>query len=144
MDERDHRSFGSWTRRLVDHPEATRLQPLDDRKDIGHSQRDVVQTRAAFVQIPGDWRTGGGRFEQLQPRASDRDEMGTDLLRPDLLRRFDVQTESVAVERECRVEVLDGNPDVIENGFHKIFVSTEAKPSRIGGRPPLAEGSRSL
>src|SRR4029079_11572263 len=107
-------------------------------KDIGHSQRDVVQTRAAFVQVPGDWRTGGGGFEQLQPRASDRDEMGTDLLRPDLLRRFDVQTESVAVERECRVEVLDGNPDVIENGFHKSLRVHRSEPSRIGGRPWLA------
>jgi hypothetical protein len=44
--------------------------------------------------------------------------MGPYALAGNLLGHIDVQAEGVAIERERFVEVLHGNADVVEDGFH--------------------------
>ena len=51
---------------------------------------------------------------------ADRQEMRAHALRRDLLGRLDLEPERVAIERERRRQILDGDADVIENGFHEL------------------------
>ena len=39
-------------------------------------------------------------------------------LRGDIFRRFDFQAKRVAIERERRGKIANGNADVVENSFH--------------------------
>ena len=84
----------------------------------GTRKRDVVQAGAAFVDVLRDRRFGRGRLEQLEPRLADRREVRAHLLRGDILGRFDLEAERIAVERERRLEILHGDANVIQNGFH--------------------------
>src|SRR5437588_1088221 len=118
MNECDQRSFGAGARLLVYEPYAARLQSRERLRDVVDAQRDVVQPRPALLDVLRDGRIRRRPFEQLQLRAADRDEVGAHALRRDLLGRFDLQPERVAIEGERGGQVFHGNADVIENGFH--------------------------
>src|SRR5262252_625079 len=124
--------FGAGTRRLVDQPHPTRFQLRKRGMDVLDAQRDVMQAGAALVDVFRDWRFGRRRFEQLQPRLADWREMRPDFLRVDVLRPLDLETKCVAIERERGGQILDGNADVIEGGFHgfNILESHEGTKTR--------------
>ena len=73
--------------------------------DVVDAQRDVVNARAALLDVSGDRRISGRRFEQLERRLADRDEMRAHALRRDFLRRLDLEAERIAIERERCVEI---------------------------------------
>ena len=95
--------------------DAARLQLRQRRGDVVDPQRDVVQARPALLHVLRDRRIGRGRFEQLERRLADRHEMRADALRRDLLGRFDLEAERVAIERQGGGEIGDGDADVIES-----------------------------
>src|SRR5262249_39467385 len=110
-------------------PHAARLEMGECGRDVLHAQRDVVDPRAALLEVPRDRRVGRGGLEQLQRRLPHRDEMRADALRRDLFRLLDFETEYVTVKGERRVQVLDGNADVIEyclHGFSARFMIADA------------------
>src|SRR2546427_639388 len=136
MNECDQRSFGAGARRLVDEPYAARLQARERLRDVVDAQRDVVQPRPTLHDVLRDGGIRRRPFEQLQLRAADRDEVGAHALRRDLLGRFDLQPECVAIEGERGGQVFHGNADVIENGFHSadtVIRGTKTTKTRVTG-----------
>ena len=119
VDERDQRAFRARPRRLVDQPHALRLQLRQRRRDVVDAQRDVVDAGPALLDVLRDRRIGRRRFEQLERRLADRNEVRAHPLRRHLLGRLDLEPERVAIERQRRVEVLDRNADVIEPRLHR-------------------------
>src|SRR5437588_1454593 len=77
-----------------------------------------MQAGTALLDVSRDGGIRSGCFQQLERRAAHRYEMRAHALRLDCLGRVDLEAKRVAVERERRLQVLDGNADVIENGFH--------------------------
>ena len=124
MNEGDQRAFGAGPRALVDQPGAARLQLRQRGGDVLDAEGDVVQPRAALLHERRDRRVGRGRFEQLEAGFADRHEVRAHALRWHLFRRFDLQAERVAVERERGVEILHRDADVIEDGFHTSTAGT--------------------
>ena len=118
VDEGDERTFGAGSRLLVDQANAARLELRQRGADVIDPQGDVMEPGSALLDVPGDGRIGGGPLEQLERRVSDRHEMGAHALRRDVLDAFDLEAERVAVERQCRLDVSDGDADVIENRLH--------------------------
>ncbi len=118
MDERHQRVFRAWPRLLIHQPHTFRLELRQRRLDVVDAKRDVVDAGAASLHISRDRRIRGRCLEQLQRRLSQRDEVSANTLRRHFFRRFDIQTQCVAIERQRLVEVGDGNADVIEPRFH--------------------------
>src|SRR4051812_42215751 len=121
MDEGDERAFRTRTRLLVNQPDTARLDLRQRSVNVVDPQRDVVQARPSLVDVLRDRRIGGGRLEELEARRPEWHEMRPDALRRDLLRRIDLEAQSVAIEGERGVEVADGNADVIEYRFHLLL-----------------------
>src|SRR5258705_5333050 len=128
MDEGHERAFGARPRLVVHEPDAARLQLRQRGADVGDAQRNVVEARTAPLDVLRDRRIGGGRLEQLDRRLTGRNEVRPDALRIDLLGHLHLETERVVKERERFPEVLDGDADVVEDGFH---VSSPAGPRRL-------------
>jgi hypothetical protein len=118
MDEGHQRLLGAGPRLAVDQPRAARLELSERGVDVVHSERDVVQAWTALVGVLGDRRVGRGRFEQLELGVADGNEMRAHALRADLFRRFDLEAERVAVERERCRQIGDRDADVIEHSLH--------------------------
>ncbi len=129
MNERDQRAFGSSARFLVHEADAFRFQHRERRPKILDAQRDVVQAGSAPLDVLGDRRVRGGGFEQFERRFANRNEMRAHALRPNLLRRIDVQTKGVAIERERLLDITDRDTDVIEASLQLCaFVLTSVRP----------------
>ena len=75
MDERYERPVRACSGRLVDQPDATRLEPGERDGNVGHPERDVMEARAPFRNVFADRRIVGGRLEQLERGATGRYEM---------------------------------------------------------------------
>ena len=119
VDERDERAFGAGARLLVDELAPRCLQLRQRRVDVVHPQRDVVQARAALLDVLRD--RGVRAPSPPEARASvrsDRNEMRAHALRRDLFGRLDLEAERIAIERQRRAEIFDGDADVVEDGFH--------------------------
>ena len=128
VNERDQRAFGAGPRLLVDQPDAARAQVRERRLDVVDAQRDVMQAGAALLDELRDRRVGRGRFEQLERRLAGVEEMwrGRAATRsPRWPRRAGPSTSLKNASEACRS--LDRDPDVIENGFHRL-------PSRLRSR----------
>src|SRR3954454_23962855 len=80
VDECYQGMFRAGTRRLVDQPDAARLQLRQHGVDVVDAQRDVMQARTALVDVLRDRRVGRGRLEQLEARLADAGEMRAHLL----------------------------------------------------------------
>ena len=111
-----------------------------------------MQARAALLDELRDRRIGRGRLEQLEAGFADRHEVRANPLRRHLFRRFDLQPERVAIKRERGVEILHGDADMIENGFHikdcsfhalRVFMIVNAsgfrEPSPVTAPPPYTD-----
>ena len=136
MDERDERAFGARPRLLVDQPDAARLQLRERRRDVVDAQRDVMQAGPALLEVLRDRRIRRRRLEQLERRLRRRG-MKCARTRCDATssRRLDLEPERVAIERQRRVEIADGDADVIEDGFH-------VRPSSCQRSRPTISSSR--
>src|SRR5215831_19497669 len=121
MNERHLRALGSRAWLLVDEPSAAGLQLRERRGDVVNAKGDVVQARPPLLDVPGDRRVGRGRFEQLEARLPDRDEVGAHALRLHILRRINRKAQRIAVERERGIKILDRNADVIEYRSHRVL-----------------------
>ena len=126
MNERHQRAFRSGPRRFIDEPDAPRFELREGRSDVVHPERDVVDAGASFLEVLRDGRIGGHRFEKLELRAvvlvrpADRKEVCSDALRRHFFGRLDFEAERVTIEREGSLNVFDGDPDVVEDGFHEL------------------------
>ena len=72
------------------------------------------------------------RFEQLQLRLPHTDEVRAHALGRNLLDRLDIESERIAIEGQSCRKILHGDPDVVEDGFHRFFspvVARVTKPS---------------
>src|SRR5215471_17004018 len=74
--------------------------------------------------------------------------MGAHVLGGHFLRRLDLETKRVAIKRERRGQVPDGDANVIENGFHdraarwsRSFAAVYGSSSRRAMRSTIAENS---
>ena len=127
MDERDQRAFGAFSGRLVDQSRAAGLQVGDSGSDVRHPQGDVVEARAALVDVLGNRRLRRRGLEQLELRFPHRHQVRADVLRRDLFGRFDLETERVAIKRERHRQILHRDTDVIENRFHRLELATKTR-----------------
>src|SRR5688572_22316126 len=119
MNERDESPFGTRARLIVYQPRPPGLQHRQDRADVVHAQRNVMHAGAAPGQVSRNRRFGIRAFEQLERGSADGDEVRAHLLRGYLLRGVHLQPERIPIERERLPDILDGDPDVIERGFHE-------------------------
>jgi hypothetical protein len=120
MDERDPGALGAWTRLFVDQPDATCLQLRERGGNVVNPQRDVVQPGAALLDVLRDGRVGRGGLEKFQAGLAHRQKVSPHLLRGDLFRRLDDESQCVAVESKGGLNVLNGDADMIEYRFHFI------------------------
>ena len=120
MDERDQRVLRPGPRLGVDQADAARLELLERGANVLDPQRDVVEARTALLDVFRDRRVRRRRLEQFERRAADGNVARADALRDNLLRRPDLETERVAVERQRLLDVLHRDADVIEHGFHSV------------------------
>ena len=58
MHERDARILDAPARRLVEHPHALRLQLADGRLDVVHLDGEVLEPRAALLDVARDGAVG--------------------------------------------------------------------------------------
>ena len=118
VDERDEPVFGARARRLVDEPRPALLQLRERGVDVVHPQRDVVQAGTALLHVLRDCGIRRCRLEKFELGLAHRDEMRAHALRCDFLGRFDLEAQGIAIERQRRRQILHGDSDVIQNGFH--------------------------
>ena len=130
MHERDKRALGARARLLVHELRAARLELRQGCIDVVDAQRDVMQARAALLDVLRDGRIRRGRFQQLEARLPRRHEMHPHTLGGDLLGRFHFQAQRVAIERQRRVEILHGDADVVEHRFHWRLAPVMARARR--------------
>jgi hypothetical protein len=80
MNERYERAFGSLSWLFVNESNTASSQMSERGANVIDAQGDVVQSRPAPIEKPGDGRFWRGGLEQLQRRLSNRHEMRTDVL----------------------------------------------------------------
>ena len=127
MDEGDRRAFSARSGLLVDHPHAPRLELRDGSLNIVDAQRDVVQARTALLDVLRNRRFGAGRLEQLELRFPNRHEVRPHVLTRHFLRRFNLQPQRIAIERERRGQILYSDADVIKSRSHTPNRQTATK-----------------
>src|SRR5512132_1426119 len=76
-----------------------------------------MNARTALLDVFRDRRIARRRLEQLDRCFADGNEVRANPLRRDLLCNFDLQPECVTEEGERLGDVLNGDADVIEDGF---------------------------
>ena len=97
-------------RLLVDEPRPARLQLRQRRANVIDPQRDVVQARAALVDVLRDRRVGGRRLRAARGWIADRDEVRAHALRCDLFGRLDLEAQRIAIKRQRGVEIATAMP----------------------------------
>ncbi len=110
MHERDQRPFGAGTRRLVDQPDAGRLQLGQRRVDVIDRERHVMQPGAALLEELRDRRLGRGGLEQFEQAFTGRQEVRAHLLAGDELVVRRPAARAVAVERGRRGRIATAMP----------------------------------
>src|SRR4051794_8183292 len=125
------RSPDARPRRLVDEPKPRGPQALELGLDVGRLVGDVVKPRPVLGQELADGRVRAQRRQQLDVALADVEQDGLDALGLHRLAVDEVEVEVGVVERERRVEVLDGDADVVDAREH---AAAECKRSELG--PP--------
>jgi len=124
VDEGDERVFGAWAGPFVDQFRAACLELRERGVNVVDSQRNVVQPGTALLRVLRDRRIGRGGFEQFELGLANRQKMRADALRRHIFGRLDLEAQRIAIERERRTEIFDGDADVIEDGLHAAAVVT--------------------
>src|SRR6266545_2568815 len=123
----DSSAMADGARLIVDQPRAPRLELRDRRIDVVHTKRDVMDARAALLDVLRDRRLGRCGLQQLELRFADRHEMRAHVLRRHVFGWLHVEPERVPVKRERRSEIFHGDADVVEDGLH-INCNTRSVP----------------
>jgi hypothetical protein len=118
VNERHECTFSSRSRLLVDETNTSLSQVPQSSTNILHPQRNVVQAWTPALEKTGNWRFRRGGFEQLECRISNWHKMRADVLGFDFFRCVDIETKTIAKERERRPNIAYRDPDVVEHGLH--------------------------
>src|SRR3954451_8072033 len=118
VDERHLQPEEAAARRLVDQQDIVGLQPRQLDADVGDGEGDVVHPGTALGEEAPDGRLGGERLEQLDARFPDAKRCRLDTLLVDPLPVLERRAEQVGVDEECRVEILDGDAQVVDAQCH--------------------------
>ena len=100
--------------RLVDELQAPLAQRGERGVDVGHAVGDVVQPRAAAGQEAAHGRVRREWPQELDVPVADLEQHGLDALLVDDLAVLERQPVGLLVQRDRRVEVGDGDADVID------------------------------
>ena len=126
MDERDLQAEHPLPRRLVDQLDSVGLEADELRADVRSRERDVVQARAAVRQELADRRLGAQRSEQLDPGLADPQRRRLDALVLDALAMLERRSEERRPANDRRVEIVDGDPHMVDRPRHLTTSSTVA------------------
>ena len=118
MEKRYLRVAYSGARRLVDQPHAGRAQLVERRRDVVDPVGDVVQPGPATREETADRRVRGQRRQQLDVAVPDVEQRRLDALLGDRLAVHERHPVRVAVHGDRRLEVLDGDADVVDAPEH--------------------------
>ena len=125
MDERVPHPFRVFARRLVNQLRALFLETRERGVNVVYLEADVMHALAALGEIFRKTALRVLRFDQFYFASADRHErdLGTSaFLGRDVI---ELHSERVGKERERRVDVLDGNADVINPCDHGILSAIE-------------------
>src|SRR6266516_4077463 len=132
----------------VDEGNALRLESLQDGLDVPHAVPDVVHALAATIEELPNRGVGTERPQDLDIRRSDPEQDLVDPLILDPLPMDRLDTERPAILIHGRIEVADGDPDVIdlqEDGAHGLRADGATAGRSFAGGPgaalPFAGGS---
>jgi hypothetical protein len=114
MDECDFEAEHALPRRLVDQLGAGIGQVRERGADVVHLVRDVMHPGAPLREKTTDRRVVAEGAQQLEPALSDPDRRGLDALLLDTRAVLEPGTEQALVRLESPVEVVDGEPDVMD------------------------------
>src|SRR4051794_18548049 len=126
-------------RGVVDELQAAVAQRVERSVDVGDAVGDVVQPRPAGREEATDGAVGLQRPQQLHVAVADVEQDRLDALGLDDLAVGELQAVRLLVQRDRGVEVLDGDPDVVDVGEHAAPES-----SRRGLRAGAAAGAAPL
>src|SRR4051794_3253559 len=118
MDERDLEAEEAPARRFVDQEHVVGLQPPELRGHVVDLEGDVVHPGAPFRDEPPHRRVLGKRTQELDPARADPQGGRLDALVGDLLAVLELPAEEVGVDEDRGVEVVDGDPDVVDAQRH--------------------------
>lgn len=114
MYEGDSPTAGADARCFVDQLVAGLLAGSQGGVQIADPIADMVDSRPATGQEPGDWTFRFSRGKELDLRIAERERNdGSSVSRFGGMR---LEGQHVAVERECRVEIGHGNPNMRNPG----------------------------
>lgn len=124
MDERNLEPEHPAPRRLVDELGARLGEVRERGADVLHLVGDVVHPRTALGEEAADRRVLAERTEQLEPTGADAHRRGLDPLFLDPRTVLEPRSEQPLVRRERAVEVVDGQPHVMDRAgnFHEAIV----------------------
>jgi hypothetical protein len=114
VQERDLQTEESAPRLGVDQLGALHRQ-LDKRgAEIQYFVRNVVHARAALDKELPDRCVGAERSEQLDAAFAHSQQRSLDTLIPHCFAVLEPRTEEALVRRQCLVEILDGDAEVVD------------------------------
>ena len=104
----------------VDQLDPLGREPLERCRHVAHLVRDVVHPLAALGEEPADRRVLLERREQLDPALAETHRRSLDPLILDALAMLEPAAEQALVRANGRVEIRDGNADVMDGTcFHR-------------------------
>ena len=105
--------------------------------DIVDAKRDVMKPGTTLFDVACDHRVSARGLEELEGRLARGDEVRPHALAGDFLGDLDVKPERIPIERQRLVEILHGDADVVEDGFHDGFAGSAAASGAVRrGTPP--------
>ena len=126
MDECDLETEHPAAGRLVDQLDAVGLESGELRAEIGGFERDVVDARPALREELADRRVGAERGEQFDAGVPKPQRRRLDALVLDTLTVLERGAEERRPARDRGVQVVDGDPDVVDASGHETTASTVA------------------
>ena len=116
MKERDLEAEEPAAGPLVDELDAVARQAVELGPDVGDLERDVVHPGTALGEEPPHRRVGAEGGQELDPPVSDPERGRLDSLLDEPLAVLELRAEQAAVGRDRGVQILDGDPDVVDAG----------------------------
>jgi hypothetical protein len=99
---------------LVDQAQAARAALLEGLGDVDAPIRGVVKPGSSLGEKAPDRRVLAERLQQLDVRVAHAQKRRLDTLLRDCLAMLQRHPETIRVELDRRIEVFDGDPDVID------------------------------
>lgn len=139
MDERDHMSAKASAGLVVDEFCAAVSQLRERCGEVVDLERDVVESRSASLQEPGEAAVGVDRLDQLDVAVAGGQADRLDPLIVEPLTDLDGHSIPVGVDRKGRIDVLDGVGDMMDSiQTHTPSLPPDAGSGRAGHAPAAA------